>query len=173
MPSRRRVLAAAFVAASAAGCAEFDPSDGRDGPSGTDESEATDDSRAPDTTGTDGADGTPTGTAADDQPAAQEPDPDLPIHVENRHDEARSLSLTVARDSGQVVHESAHDLEPGNGYEAYNLQEARPDGVERFDVDVEAGGNRKEISVRTNACYGEARVGFDSSGELFATYSIC
>lgn len=169
MPSRRRYLAALLVAGTA-GCSDLDPTGGDDDGPGTGDPDATDNPAA---TATDEATGTPTGTATEDQPAAQEPNPDLPIHVENRHEEPQSLSLTISRSGGEVVHESGYDLAPGDDYEAYNLREADPDGVERFDVAVEAGEARREISVRTNECYGEARVGFDTAGELFATYSIC
>ena len=169
MPSRRRYLAAVAVAGTA-GCSDLDPTGGDEGGPGTGAPDATGD---PDATATGEATGTPTGTATDRQPAAQEPDPDLPIRVQNRHDEPRSLSLTVSRSSGEVVHESRYELAPGDDYEAYNLRSADPDGVERFDVTGEADEARREISVRTNECYGEARVGFDSAGELFASYDIC
>lgn len=169
MPSRRRYLAAALVVASAAGCSDLDPTGGGDG-TRTDDPGDTDPT---DATGTAEATGTPTETVPGHSEAAQEPDPDLPISVQNRHDEPRSLSLAVARDGGDVVHESDHDLDPGDDYEAYNLREADPEGVERFDVIVEAGDARREISVRTNECYGNARVGFDAAGELFASYDIC
>lgn len=162
---RRRFLAAtAAVAASATGCSDLAPSDGRDDASGSDDGDGN---------ATDEPTGSPTETVPGHEELAQQPDPDLPIAVENRHEETRSLSLTVARNAGDVVHESDHELESGDDYVAYNLREADPDGVERFEVAVEAGGRRREISVRTNACYGEARVGFDASGELFATYLIC
>jgi hypothetical protein len=168
MPSRRRVLAATtLVAASAAGCADLAPSDARDDRNGVDDPGATD------AVGTDESTDTPTETVPGHEEAAQEPDPDLPITVENRDEEPHSLTLTVARGSGEVVHESVEELDPVAEYEAYNLRQADPDGVERFQVAIEAGGSRREITVRTNECYGDVRVGFESSGELFATYVIC
>lgn len=170
MPSRRGYLAGALVLASAAGCADLDPSGGGGDEPGTGDADATDEPAA---TGTDEATDTTTETESGHDELAQRPDPDLPIRVQNRHDEPRTLSLTVAREGGDVVYESVLELDAGDDYEAYNLQEADPEGVERFDVVAEADDSRREISVRTNECYGDARVGFDATGELFASYDIC
>ena len=156
---RRRVLAgAALIVAGTPGCSEGDPGAGRE----TATPVAVTTNRA-----------TPSPTETGNVHAAERPDPDLAVVFENRDHEPHSLSLIVARDGGDVVHESVHDVAPGAEFEAYNLRSADPDGVERFTLAVESGDQREETPVQTSECYGDVRFSVDTGGELTAIYAVC
>lgn len=160
---RRQVLASTgLLVAGITGCSGADPGGGTETatPSGT-----TPDRQTRTRTRT----RTPTGF----EHAAEQPDPDLAVGLVNRDDDPHSLSLTVTRTDGDVVHESVHDLEPGAQTEAYNLQSADPDGVERFTIAVEVGDRREAVNVQTSECYGDVRFSVDDGGELDVTYAIC
>ena len=176
---RRRhllVCTAAVAAVCPTGCTDLGPGGDPegDGPTGGASDEVTTrdeptDEGADESTATD----EPTAAGRDREHPMNRPDPDLGITVTNRHDEPHGVSITVARESGAVVYRADHDLDPGAEYEAYDLQEAGPDGVERFTVAVETGGRRESIRVETSECYGLVEVGVDAEGEPFATYAVC
>ena len=105
--------------------------------------------------------------------AMQQPDPDLPIMVENRHDEAHEIELTVTRESGETVYEATETVAPGEDREAYNLREAEPDGVEAFTIEARMGEETGSVEVETSACYGLVEVGVNEDGTLYPTYAIC
>ena len=156
---RRRVLASTdLLVAGTAGCSGGDPRAGTE-------------TATPVEITTDRA--TPTRTATDDVHAADRPDPDLAVVFENRADDVNSLSLTVARDEGDVVHESVHDVDPGAEFEAYNLRSADPDGVERFGIAVASGDQREAVAVQTSECYGDVRFAVETGRELTVTYAVC
>ncbi|MEF8807079.1 hypothetical protein [Natronomonas sp.] len=126
---------------------------------------------------TDDAPSSPSGTPPDDPPphedAMNEPDPDLDVGIENRSDETQTITLTVSRESGEIVYEETHAVEPGSDIDVYNLEEADPDGIEEFAITAERDGQRESATVKTSKCYGNAFVSIAEDGECYVTYSIC
>ena len=110
------------------------------------------------------------GCFADD--VAEQPNPDLAVRVVNDGEETRSVSLTVTRESGEVVHEATHEAPPGSDREVYNLRAADPDGVESFEIAAERGDASESVTVQTSDCYGNVIVMIDEEG-LGVTYAIC
>jgi hypothetical protein len=121
--------------------------------------------------------GSPGGTPNEDPPshedAMNEPNPDHDVGIENQSDEAWTVTLTVSRESGEVVYEETHEIDPKSDRDVYNLQEADPDGVEAFTVTAEIDGQQESATVETNECYGNAFVAIAEDGEFYVTYSIC
>ena len=157
---RRQVLAACGLGlAGVAGCLADDAGDDR-----------STDTPAIDTAPTD----TPTTdpTDRDGEHAAEQPDPDLAVWVVNDGEETRSVSLTVTRESGEVVHEATHEAPPGSDREVYNLRAADPDGVESFEIAAERGDASESVTVQTSECYGHVIVSVDDEG-FGVTYSVC
>lgn len=105
--------------------------------------------------------------------AANEPDPDLPINVTNRHDETHEVSVTIARESGETVYDETVAIEAGEDREIYNIEDADPDGVEAFDVRAAMDGQTESVRVETSACYGLVDIGINGNGEFRMTYAIC
>ena len=95
-------------------------------------------------------------------------DPNLPVRIVNDIEEMRTVSLTVTRESGEVVHEAP----PGSDQEVYNLRAADPDGVESFEIAAERGDASESVTVQTSECYGHVIVSVDEEG-LGVTYSVC
>ena len=157
---RRQVLAACGLGlAGVAGCFADDAGDDR-----------STDTPATDTAPTD----TPTTepTDRDGEHAAEQPDPDVAVRVENDGGETRSVSLTVTRESGEVVHEATYEAPPGSDREVYNLRAADPDGIESFEIAAERGDASESVTVQTSECYGHVIVSVDDEG-LGVTYSVC
>ena len=107
------------------------------------------------------------GCSADD--ATDQPDPDLPVRIVNDAEETRTVSLTVTRESGEVVHKAP----PGSDREVYNLRAADPDGIESFDIAAKRSDASDSVGVRTSECYGHVIVGFTEEDGLFVTYAVC
>lgn len=105
--------------------------------------------------------------------AMEEPDPDLPITIENRHDEPHEVSVTVARASGETVYGATTEVAAGEERTVYNLEEAEPEGVEAFTVEAALGEQTESVEVETSACYGEVRIEVTEEGRLYPFYSIC
>jgi hypothetical protein len=110
------------------------------------------------------------GCSADD--ATDQPDPDLPVRIVNDAEETQTVSLTVTRESGEVVHKATHEAPPGSDREVYNLRAADPDGVESFEIVAERGDTSDSVTVQTSECYGHVIVRVDEGG-LGVTYSVC
>ncbi|WP_435358573.1 hypothetical protein [Haloarchaeobius sp. DFWS5] len=102
-----------------------------------------------------------------------EPNPDHSVYVDNYHDETHTLSVTVTRESGDVVHDATHEFEPGASTEIYNLRQASPDGIESFTIEVTMGDQQTSVTIETSACYGSALISITEDGDLDSTYSIC
>jgi hypothetical protein len=103
---------------------------------------------------------------------AEQPNPDLAVRIENNGGETRSVSLTVTRESGEVVHEATHEAPPGSDREVYNLRAADPDGVESFEIVAERGDASESVTVQTSDCFGDVIVMIDEEG-FRVTYAIC
>ena len=111
------------------------------------------------------------GCFADD--ATEQPDSDLPVRIVNDVEETRTVSLTITRESGEVVHEATHEAPPGSDREVYNLWAADPDGIESFDIAAKRGDTSDSVGVRTSKCYGHVIVGVAEEEGLSITYAIC
>jgi hypothetical protein len=198
MPSRTRrwVLAAVGLGLVSAGCVAD--------PDGADTEETTTSERPTETT-TDGTttDEPTTRTTTDDpnttgdwiEQASNEPDPDLPVYLNNDGSETRMVRVRVVRErTGETVFEETRENPGGTEYAMYNLKQADPEGVESFrvcgelvdsDADTESGTASGEettseesdvrgcATVKTNECYGTAHVAVEEGGSLAVFYSIC
>ena len=96
-------------------------------------------------------------TDRDGEHAAEQPDPDLAVRVVNDGEETRSVSLTVTRDSGEVVPEATHEAPPVSDREVYDLRAADPDGVESFEIAAERGDASDSPDQRVRQAYHRQR----------------
>ncbi|WP_435318538.1 twin-arginine translocation signal domain-containing protein [Haloarchaeobius sp. TZWSO28] len=112
------------------------------------------------------------GCAATDS-STNEPDPDHSVEVDNNHTDTHTLSVTVTRESGEVVHDETHEVEPGATREIYNLQDAAPDGIESFTIEATMGDQQTSVTIKSSACYGGAIIYITDDGALESTYAIC
>jgi hypothetical protein len=105
------------------------------------------------------------------------PDPDHDIWVENETERTRRLRVTVTHhvEDGQdeLVHESTHELAPKGSKYVYNLSEANPDGVERFEVFGESGDQTTSRFMATSECYLDCGIVLRERGELVVERPIC
>lgn len=122
---------------------------------------------------------TPSPTATDEEldwtvTAGEQPDPDKEVHLENRWNQSVEMRVIVVRErTNETVHDDWHHLEPGVETIAYNLSDANPDGIESFHIIVTARNTTENISIETNACYGDAYAEIQDDGNLFLFYAIC
>ncbi|MCT9096884.1 hypothetical protein [Haloarchaeobius sp. HME9146] len=105
--------------------------------------------------------------------STNEPDPDHPVEVDNNHNDTRTLSVTVTRESGEIVHDETHEVEPGAYREIYNLQQAAPDGIESFTIEATMGDQQTSVTIKSSSCYGGATIYITEAEVLRSTYSIC
>lgn len=168
--NRRRLLAGTLAAVSStAGCLDSasDSTTDRSATTG----DATDSATTGDATGSTTADDPTTVHAMD------APDPDHAIWVENEADTAHRFAVTVTQhvDDGpdEVVHESTHELQPKGSEYVYNLSEANPDGVERFEVTGETGDQTTSRFMATSECYLDCGIVLRERGELVVERPIC
>ncbi|MFC6953694.1 hypothetical protein [Halorubellus litoreus] len=109
--------------------------------------------------------------------AMDAPDPDHRIWVENEAETANQIAVTVTKHvddgSDEVVHESTEDLDPGGTAYVYNLNEANPDGVERFKVTGETDEQTTWRFMATSECYTDCGIVRRENGELVVERPIC
>jgi hypothetical protein len=106
--------------------------------------------------------------------AAQTPDPDHAVAVENNDIESATVRVAVRRKrTGKAVYDRTHTVQPHEDKTVYNTRQAGPDGVETFLVDVSAAGTSERVAVDTNACFGDVRALITEAGELDTVYSTC
>ncbi|WP_435175412.1 hypothetical protein [Halorussus sp. AFM4] len=137
--TRRSVLAAAGASLALAGCL----TDAPDGSGGGPPTERTTTGGAP--SGTPGPDSPPSETPAGDattgdwvERLSNKPDPDHGISIENEASVPATLRVAVVREAtGETVFEATRRVRPGAEVGVYNLREADPEGVERFEVCAE------------------------------------
>ena len=189
-PTRRSVLAALGAALPTAGCLT---GPGRESPDDSTTSAST--TALPTSTTPPASTGTTTDpTSTDDSEttgdwishASNEPDPDHSVTLNNESSETRIVRVWVTREeTGETVFETTRESPPGTEYELYDLARADPDGIEAFavcgelvgaDATTDADGEssaRDCVTLRTNACYGNAHVTIREDGSLQIIYSIC
>lgn len=107
------------------------------------------------------------------EPASQQPDPDLDVILTNADDKSHEFAITIRRESGNTVYETTQEVPADSRLQIYNLTAADPDGIEAFTIAVVVGEQAEEITVKTNACYGNAIIEVTADGELYPYYSIC
>ena len=181
-PTRRSVLAALGAAVSTAGCLT---DAGSESPADSTATTATDPTT--ETATTDPASTDDPGTAGDwIAQASNEPDPDHSVTLNNEGSETRTVRVRVVREeTGETVFEETRESPPGTEVELYDLKRADPDGIEPFavcgelvgaDATTDSDGEsdaRGCVTLRTNACYGNAHVTVRDDGSLQIIYSIC
>ncbi|WP_227130800.1 hypothetical protein [Halorubellus salinus] len=172
MNRRTLLLGTLAVVSSTAGCLES----AKD--SGTTEMGTTDDSGTTEMGTTDDST-TEMGTTDDSTTvhAMDAPDPDHAIWVENEAATTHQIAVTVTQhvDDGpdEVVHESTHELQPKGSEYVYNLNEANPDGVERFKITGETGEQTASRFMATSKCYTDCGIVLRERGELVVERPIC
>lgn len=180
--SRSRYLTALLVITLlTAGCISGGPGGGA--PTATDDGEA-----GPTTEGP-VADETPTAISETDgerdsddetatppswEHAAEQPDHDKTVFVENHWSENATLDVQVIRNTtGETVHDGSYEIEPGQEREVYHLDRADPDGIERFTVVVSARNGTESVTIETSACYGNIGGTVGETGDLNVFYAVC
>lgn len=117
---------------------------------------------------------TATATPWDHRSASKQPDPDKTVTLENRWTERVEMRVRVVREAtNETVHEGTYTLSPGAERTVYNVSAADPDGIESFTVVVTARGTTDRVTIRTNACYGDAYAEIQDDGTFYVYYAIC
>lgn len=102
------------------------------------------------------------------------PDASKEIHLENFWNESVEMHVQVVRvRTNETVHDETYALESGDDVHAYTLSEADPDGIESFRIVVTARNETQNVTVETNACYGDAYAELQDEGQLYLYYEIC
>ncbi|GAB3418613.1 hypothetical protein GCM10027435_18900 [Haloparvum alkalitolerans] len=186
MPSRRRVLAAAAVGvASLAGCADIDGrSDRTDRPTATPTRTRTaEDARTAAEPSAEG--GTDESGGSDDaapwHEAANEPDYDKRLRLDNRDDETHEVRVVVRPPDGEAsgdepLFDESVAVPPEATTVAYAFETLadRYDGVREFPVRAELGDAAATLTVVTSECHGHFEVVVnENAGTLDATYAAC
>jgi hypothetical protein len=106
--------------------------------------------------------------------AADQPDADKDVSVENAWNRSVEIDLRVVREAtNETVYDETLTLEPGEERTVYNLEDADPDGIESFRVTATARNTTESVTIQTNACYGNAYVEIQDDGTLYPYYAIC
>jgi hypothetical protein len=106
--------------------------------------------------------------------AAEIPDADKVVSVENRWNRSVEIRIRVVREAtNETVYDETATFEPGADREVYSLADADPDGIESFRVIATARSTTESVTLETNACYGNAYVEVTDEGELYPYYAIC
>lgn len=125
-------------------------------------------------TGTATAEPTETATAFSWEQAADQPDPNKSIDLENDLSEPVNVTVRVIRNAtGETVHEETYRLAADERRTVYDTGRVGPDGVEEFTFVVSVRNQTQAVSIETNACYGNAGARIDRDGELGVFYAIC
>ena len=106
--------------------------------------------------------------------AANQPDPDKRVWLENAWNESVEIRIRVVREAtNETVHEGTYTLDPGEQREVYTTADADPDGIESFRVTATARDTTESVTIETNACYGWAYVEVLEDGTVYPYYAIC
>lgn len=105
--------------------------------------------------------------------AHAKPDEDHDITVENYHERAHTVTLTITHD-GETVHEESYEAESGADRVVYNFTRSPVDGKAEYEVTARLeGGQFETIHFVTDTCHGEVIVSIDADGKLDVIYSVC
>lgn len=152
--TRRSVLAAAGASLALAGCLTEAP----DGSGGEKPTERTTVRSTP--TGRPGTEAGPgettPGTTGDwIERASNTPNPDHGVSIENEAAVSATLRVAVVREAaGKAVFETTRRVGPGAEVAVFNLEQADPEGVERFEVCAElvaSGGTETGSATATTS----------------------
>ena len=106
--------------------------------------------------------------------AAQTPDPNHQIQIENEISDSVTVTVTVLREqTGETVHNQTYTLQPNETVTAYNTRQANPDGIEPFNVSVTSGGSTDSFTLETDQCMGDLIARVTESDGIDMLYSIC
>ena len=123
--------------------------------------------------------GSPVTSASPDSPAgtvgaAEQPDADKAVHVENRWNRSVEIRISVVRAAtNETVYEETETFEAGADRDVYNLAEVSPEGVESFRITATARNTTESVPIETSVCYGNAYVEITEDGSLYPYYAIC
>jgi hypothetical protein len=168
---RRRTLlgtTAAVLSLTVAGCSGTDDGTSTDPASSTDAASST---RPEATTRpTDPA----TATTTREPHPSDVPDPDHAVLLWNDTDETKTLALTVeSLRRYDPVHEATYEVAPGEDRRVYNLADADPVGIERFEIRGESNGRTQTVTISTNACHGHVYFEWSQDYPFIGDSSIC
>lgn len=108
---------------------------------------------------------------------SDEPSYDKSVIAQNFAESSEDLTVLVWHDESEsLVFEDSITLDPDEEREVFRFEEIEAEfgGVESFRVSVSlANGREDEVTIATNACYGNVRIDVDEDGELLVYYSIC
>ena len=122
------------------------------------------------TTVTSEAPDSPVGTVG----AAEQPDADTAVHVENGWNRSVEIRIIVVREAtNETVYEETEAFGAGADRDVYNLAEASPEGVESFRITATARNTTESVPIETSVCYGNAYVEITEEGELYPYHAIC
>lgn len=106
--------------------------------------------------------------------AADQPDPDKEVRVENAWNRTAEVRVRVIRvATNETVYDETLSLEPSTERTVYNVSEADPDGIESFRVVATFANTTGSVTIETSGCYGDAFVEITDEGELYPYYAIC
>jgi len=106
--------------------------------------------------------------------AAQTPDPNHQIQIENEISDPATVTVSVLREkTGKTVYNQTYTLQPNETVTAYNTQQANPDGIEEFNVSVTSGGSTDSFTLETDQCMGDVIARVTESDGIDMVYSIC
>lgn len=116
----------------------------------------------------------PSETPPRPEDAAERPDPDHRITVENEWNRSVTVRVTVVREAAnETVHEGTDEVAAGEERAVYGTAEATPDGIERFSVTATALNTTESVTIETSRCYGNVHVEITAEGGLSPYYAIC
>ena len=106
--------------------------------------------------------------------AAQTPDPNHSIQMENEISDPVTVTATVLREkTGETVHNQTYTLQPNETVTAYNTRQANPDGIEEFNVSVTSSRSTDNFTLETDQCMGDVIARVTGSDGIDIVYSIC
>ena len=106
--------------------------------------------------------------------AAEQPDADTAVHVENGWNRSVEIRISVVREAtNETVYEETEAFGAGADRDVYNLAEASPEGVESFRITATARHTTESVPIETGVCYGNAYVEITEEGERYPYHAIC
>lgn len=117
---------------------------------------------------------TPTKTPWSHEQAMEQPDPDKTVQLANEWNQSVTMHVRVIREAtNTTVHNETYDLTAGTEREIYTTAAANPEGIEAFTVVLTAQNTTQRVTIKTNACYGDAYGTIREDGTVYLFHAIC
>jgi hypothetical protein len=117
---------------------------------------------------------TATATTTREPHPSNVPEPNHEVLLWNDDDEPHTLALAVqSRQRTDVVHQGTYEVAPGEKRSAYNLAEADPVGIERFEIRGEPDDRTRTVTIWTTACHGHVYFEWSEDYPFIGDSSIC